>query len=68
MRLINPTNPLPPLIGDGTPAVLYALICSNDESAEGPLPFRNTLAGGIYKFLERVRTFALGLDCKNEYH
>jgi len=33
----DPTHPIPPLIGDGTPAALYALICSVDWPAEAPL-------------------------------
>lgn len=49
MRLINPTNPVPPLIGVGTPVDLYALICSNDEHGEGPPYFLKCLRRVIYK-------------------
>ena len=65
----DPTHPVPPLIGDGTPVSICILICSNGEPAEGPLSFLKYLSwGGIYKFWERMRTLALGLDCKNDYH
>jgi len=64
----DPTHPVPQLIGDGTPVSLYALFCSNGEPAEGPPSFLKCLSRGVYKFLERKGTFALGLDCKNDYH
>ena len=52
-----PTHHVPLLIGDGTPVSLCILICSNDEPAKGPLHFLNALAGGMYKFWKRMRTF-----------
>ena len=49
----DPTVPPPPLIGDGTPPFLYALICSNGEPAEGPPLLFELPQAGVY-FLEKV--------------
>ena len=44
----DPTHPVPPLIGNGTPVGLYALIRSNDEPAEGPPSLFELHWAGVY--------------------
>ena len=54
----TPTVPPPPDLSDGTPVYLYAVICSSDCPSGTPLAFCMPTPGGIYKFLEVMRTFA----------
>ena len=64
----TPPTPYPHLLRLGLPSAFTLYFAQTISLRKAPLAFWNALAGGIYKFLERQGAFALGLDCKNDYH